>query len=288
MIVGTSMPLIVVSIIIIISVAVSAQESLAVGRFFNPPNALAKPSLNFSTNPVWTIGAVETIKFTTVYSNYTINLWQQHQNGASATIGPTIFQTEFGAVTQFDWSVQVFEFDLRTSNVFFLWLESLVEGDGDDEPLSVTSHFFNITADSVNSNVSSSASSSTVTTTTATASCGEVPCSNSITATTSSTYSSPQEASPSLNTGAQAGIGIGAALVGLFAAAGAYFLIQRSRRKRGDENGDAELEMRVPKEEQGEEQWRKQLSQYPIELDTGRIYTVFGDPYPARELAELG
>ncbi|KAI5863209.1 hypothetical protein GGS23DRAFT_596978 [Durotheca rogersii] len=124
---------------------VSAQESLRVGRFFNPPNSLGGSELDFSNNPVWRVGDVETIKFTTTYSDYDIVLWQQDLKGAFATMGPAIFQTTSGAVTQFDWSVQVYGFDLKYSDVFFLWLSPLDGGDGDEKPLSLTTRYFNIT-----------------------------------------------------------------------------------------------------------------------------------------------
>jgi hypothetical protein len=69
----------------------SDQPSLAVGRFFNPPDAPESPA-PFSTNPVWTIGEVQTIKFTTVYPNYTIALWQQNLGGGFANLGPILFR----------------------------------------------------------------------------------------------------------------------------------------------------------------------------------------------------
>ena len=77
---------------------IAAQESLKVGRFFQPPNSPANPEDNaFSNNPVWSVGDVQTIQFTTTFLNYTIALWQQALpgrplQGAPAVRGPIIFR----------------------------------------------------------------------------------------------------------------------------------------------------------------------------------------------------
>jgi hypothetical protein len=77
----------------VIQLAFAAQQSLQAGRFFNPPNSPADLADNaFSENPVWTIGEVQTIQFTTTYLNYTIALWQQDLRQGAATLGPIIFR----------------------------------------------------------------------------------------------------------------------------------------------------------------------------------------------------
>ncbi|KAI1374627.1 hypothetical protein F4677DRAFT_425620 [Hypoxylon crocopeplum] len=278
---------------------ISAQDSIQVGRFFNPPNALAEPTLNFSTNPVWRVGGVETIKFTTVYSNYTISLWQQNLDGGSASLGPSIFQTQSGAVTQFDWSVQLFGFDLETSNIFFLWLTPLETSE--DDPLSVTSRYFNITADAASSTSSSISSSSTVssTATTFTSSVTAASSSTSAASTDSSSVSLSQSSKSrppgSLSTGAQAGIGVGAALVGIAAITGAFFFVrQQRRRQKNSENARSpndgsqpDMMMTTARSPFGEERQSKPLPPlHPTELDAGGPYAgpFYHDP---REPAEL-
>jgi hypothetical protein len=66
------------------------DDSKDAGQFFNPPDSLGSTH-NYSTNLVYTIGKPQTIKFTTVYSHYSINLWQQNIGEDSATQGPSIF-----------------------------------------------------------------------------------------------------------------------------------------------------------------------------------------------------
>ncbi|OTB17959.1 hypothetical protein K445DRAFT_315710 [Daldinia sp. EC12] len=199
------------------------QDSLKVGKFFNPPNAIDGPT-DYATNPVWTLGEVQTIKFTTTYSNYTIDLWQQSPGGNSATAGPSIFQTRNGAVTQFDWSVQSFEFDLSEFNVFFLWLSPLLTDD--PNPLSVTSRYFNITRAPASSSASSSSTSAPTSSNTS-------PPASSATQSTTSSPTASQTANPDngLSAGASAGIGVGAALVVIFLVAGGFFLWRRRRNR---------------------------------------------------------
>lgn len=79
------------SILILLLIPLNAQESLKVGRFFNPPNTDASDP-GYENDPVWKIGETKTIQFTTTYSNYTIALWQQTLAGGSATLGPIIFR----------------------------------------------------------------------------------------------------------------------------------------------------------------------------------------------------
>lgn len=70
------------------SPVVSAQDSP--GRFFNPADS--GPASDFSEDAIWRVGETQTIKFTTTYSSYTIDLWQQDTQGGSASQGPSIFR----------------------------------------------------------------------------------------------------------------------------------------------------------------------------------------------------
>ncbi|KAI0014949.1 hypothetical protein F4780DRAFT_766204 [Xylariomycetidae sp. FL0641] len=204
---------------------VSAQESNTVGKFFNPPNTLG-PTTDYSTNPVWTIGETQTIKFTTIYQNYTIELWQQDVGKPSATAGPIIFQAHNGAVTQFDWAVQLFSFNLLTSNIFFLWIKPLGE---DPDALEVTSHYVNFTTEE-NTASKSSASSKATFSSSSTSSTASPP----IIAPASSTSSkaSPESGTAEgLSTGAKAGIGVGISLLVIAALGLGVCFFRRSRRK---------------------------------------------------------
>ncbi|KAI1261445.1 hypothetical protein F5Y18DRAFT_205201 [Xylariaceae sp. FL1019] len=109
----------------------------ASGQFYFPPASEANE--NFSENPVYVIDDTSTIKYTTTSQDYSINVYQQNLEENSADIGPALFITTGGAITQFLWPVQVYQFDLLTSNVFFLRLTS------DSDSTSFDSHFFNIT-----------------------------------------------------------------------------------------------------------------------------------------------
>ncbi|KAK9413737.1 hypothetical protein SUNI508_11680 [Seiridium unicorne] len=118
----------------------SDQPSVAAGRFINPANALDTPA-SYGETALWTVDEVQTIKFTTTYSNYTIALWQQSNKGGSALLGPVIFQTQTSVFPQFDWVVQSFDFYLTLSPVFFLWLHAGTASDqGAPESLSLPSY----------------------------------------------------------------------------------------------------------------------------------------------------
>lgn len=60
------------------------------GKFFTPPQS--GDNRDYSNDRIYRIGEVETIKFTTVYSNYSIKLWQQDIGGGGSTDGLTIFR----------------------------------------------------------------------------------------------------------------------------------------------------------------------------------------------------
>ncbi|KAI0144528.1 hypothetical protein GGR57DRAFT_481768 [Xylariaceae sp. FL1272] len=195
----------------LISVVTSVSTA---GTFYSPPESEANQ--DFSNNPIYVIDQDQTIKYTTFFENYTINLWHQSLTGQSAKPGPAVFSTTNGAVSQFTWNVQVYQFDLSISNVFFLWLTSA------SDSRSLSSHYFNITDKPLTSSTTAvtSSTTSTVAATTTT----------SLPTQTSST-STPPSAS-GLSTGAQAGIGVGASLVGIAAVIIAIVSCRRSRHKR--------------------------------------------------------
>ncbi|KAI0184541.1 hypothetical protein EV127DRAFT_486010 [Xylaria flabelliformis] len=201
------------------------------GQFFNPPKAV-EGTHDYSTNPVYLLGETQTIKFTTGYSNYSINLWQEILGQGAASKGQGIFSTENGAVTQFDWQVQVYQFDLSASSVFFLWLTSSTLNSDGTEPMSVTSHYFNISSNPSPSGSSSSTSSSTRTDLPTQLSTSSLLPTTTTTTTSLPIATSSQNPAPGgLNTGAKAGIGVGASLAGVAIITLSWLLFRRSKQK---------------------------------------------------------
>ncbi|KAI1740074.1 hypothetical protein F4680DRAFT_419611 [Xylaria scruposa] len=199
------------------------------GQFFNPPKAV-EGTHDYSTNPVYMLGETQTIKFTTTYSSYSINLWQEILGQGAASKGQGIFSTENGAVTQFDWQVQLYRFDLSASNVFFLWLNSSTQNSDGTQPMPVSSHYFNISGNPSPSSSSSSTSSRTDLPT-------QLPTTSLLPTETKTTTSLPiatssQSPAPGgLNTGAKAGIGVGASLAGVAIITLSWLLFRRSGEK---------------------------------------------------------
>lgn len=148
-------------------------------------------------------------------------------------------ETSTGTVTQFDWSVQLFEFDLKIYNVFFLWLHPGDASDqGSGEDLSVTSHYVNFTSSISSSSPTPTSTSSAKTslpstshTSTQTPETLSVTSIGSFVQTATSTAISGSTSDGGLSTGAEAGIGVGASLVGLAAVAGCGALIWHLRKK---------------------------------------------------------
>jgi hypothetical protein len=203
--------------------------------FVNP--TLPGPNQAFSANPAWDVGSTQTIKWSSNYENFTINLWQQDLGfqGAALGPGPTIFcnagplpfpltvltpmisaaKANYDKdVDQFDWVVQTFNFALSESNVFFLWLTTPGVG-------GITSHYFNISKEATSSSSSSSSISSS---TSASRSTSSVPSTSSSSAASSSDASlaapatnPTQTASVNngLTNGAKIGIGVGASFGGV-------------------------------------------------------------------------
>lgn len=233
---------------IFLPVATSASKS---GQFFVPPEP--GPNQDYTENSRYVIGETRRIKFTTTFRDYTINLWQQSLTQSAATKGPAIFSVSRltscfpiinqlltlpqkgvpdGAVTEFDWLVQLYQFDLSDSNVFFLWLNS-----SSDSSLLFSSHYFNITDQtSTSSTPTPSSSTASKSSLTLTRPSTTSPSPSSTTSPTPPSTPTPTLPPPNvLSTGAQAGIGVGAALAGLAAIIIAVVFYRRSRQQRSRE-----------------------------------------------------
>jgi len=224
---GSDTFVLVMFLFFLLCIAIHSVIAQDIGQFFNPPIAIDKQP-NFNSNPVYTVGETQLIKWTTIYSNYSINIWQEslaQDENHSAKQGPAIFQTELGAVTQFEWIVQSFQFDLTVSNVFFLWLIS----PGNDK--STTSHYFNISAESVSSSSSSTSSSTTSLSSTTSPAPTATSATPSAIATTSPAAEQVSKSSGGMTKGGDIALGVGLA-VGLSAIAAAIFIALRMKRKR--------------------------------------------------------
>jgi hypothetical protein len=72
----------------LLAVVVDSVAAQSAGFFLNPP--VGTNQNNFAFDPVWILGETQTIQWTTIFSNYSITLWQQNLAGGSATAGPAI------------------------------------------------------------------------------------------------------------------------------------------------------------------------------------------------------
>ncbi|KAK3294030.1 uncharacterized protein B0H64DRAFT_433284 [Chaetomium fimeti] len=126
-------------------------------QWFQPP----------TKRELWHVGDVHNIQYHTDLTWYTITLWQQAISGGWATPGPVIYQTNSGPANVLDWTVQLYDFDLESSNVFFFWLKEggPENATGPVKGQTMSSGYFNITDQpSPTTTSSSSSSSSTVST----------------------------------------------------------------------------------------------------------------------------
>jgi hypothetical protein len=216
---------------------------LALAQFPFPPSGY-----------VFRIGETQTIKWHTTLPNFTIGFWQQALAGNSASLGPILIRvsksfvaravrccitranrvpesTNGPAITQFDWVVQIYGFDLRTSNIFFFWL---IQGDamqqGNQSAPGFSSAIFNITDQgSPSGSVSSQPTTKSQTSQTSTSSSAVT---LGLGANPGPPSGSGSGQSEGLSTGSLTGIAVGASLVGIAFISGAVYWIRKSRKKR--------------------------------------------------------
>lgn len=157
--------------------------------------------------------------------------------------------------SSFTWTVDLYDFDIALSNVFFFWIfNGSASNQGDMDVPNVSSAYFNITADdpptatsSTSSSTTSSATSKTSASTSSTASVTDSSSESSQTASSSATAAlipqasdhSSNEAGNSggISTGAGIGIGLGLGLVGISAVVCASIIVWYKRRKRDPNRG---------------------------------------------------
>ncbi|KAG9230995.1 hypothetical protein BJ875DRAFT_487427 [Amylocarpus encephaloides] len=210
-----------------------------IGHFSNPPTG--GKVLNFRENLVWTIGDKQTIKWTSIYDSFNIELWQQNLATGAGLLGPSIFAISplnSITVTEFDWNVDVFQFDIRVSNVYFLWLKPVpYKGQ-----LSATSHYFNLSQKA--SSITSKSTSAAISTSISHASTEETTSLTTSISTTSAVSSSLGTVSPVLETslpstntpttGHDVSLVLGSVfgVVAVFLLAGVSFWFYRKKKKR--------------------------------------------------------
>ncbi|KAH6838473.1 hypothetical protein B0I37DRAFT_419412 [Chaetomium sp. MPI-CAGE-AT-0009] len=167
-------------------------------------------------------------------TNYTIALWQEGPPGTqTASKGPVLFGTVTGPDTGFKWEVQLYDFKLKDSNVFFLWLkQGGANNQHNNNAPGFSTPYFNITNAPRPITTSKPSTTTDLSTSTnppsSTSSPAESPSPMSTASSSTSASASPSSTAPSadndaepsvqgtsgLPVGAQAGIGVGVAVIG--------------------------------------------------------------------------
>ncbi|RDL40933.1 uncharacterized protein BP5553_00912 [Venustampulla echinocandica] len=184
--------------------------------FYNPP---PHEYPNHSSNPVWVIGERQVIRWSTSFPEYSMVLMQQSRNGSVDEDGPSVFETTKATVTQFDWLVQNFQFDLAVSNIFYF----MIAGDSS----GFSSFPFNMTSAPLSTTSSTSTTFSTPTSTLG------------YTSTLPTLPSSPtpsDTSSSGLSKTSLVGIGIGVAIAIVLAIVSAFIIYSRKKEKAGPEH----------------------------------------------------
>lgn len=141
----------------------------------------------------------------------------------------------------FAWTVDLYEFDLGVSNVFFFWIFEGSAANQGTSLIQVSSAYFNISDEAVPSPSSSYTASAATTSLSSTVSSQPTDTGTTATANAESTTTSPSaesrtsssaSANSGVSTGAGIGIGVGVGIVGLSAIACAVIVVRYKRRKR--------------------------------------------------------
>ncbi|KAK8165272.1 hypothetical protein BKA80DRAFT_270951 [Phyllosticta citrichinensis] len=98
------------------------------------------PSDNFIADPVWEIGSVQRVSWTTTLEAYYIALFHQQINPGSGIQIETVhtLHSNGSGDQYFDWTVDTYDTNTAASPVFFFWINP-----GSSE--GFTSHYFNVT-----------------------------------------------------------------------------------------------------------------------------------------------
>ncbi|KUI74011.1 hypothetical protein VM1G_09595 [Cytospora mali] len=119
--------------------------------FTNPHYVTASGHGRFKNNIVWYVGQNQEVAYNLTGFNgveaYFINIWQQDLSKSSASKGPTLDSGDFSDGRDrhhsFNWTVQLYDYDLSTSNVFYFWFFNSSSPE-DPSVARIASSFFNI------------------------------------------------------------------------------------------------------------------------------------------------
>jgi hypothetical protein len=135
-------------VLLVITALLGATGVLAddnYGIFTTPPRS--GPNEFYGDNPVYQIGTTLQIKWNTGMRVYWLNIWQQWLNETRALPSDVTLMSKAASAVEPKgtvWDVQLYDFDLELSNVFFFGITE--EG---DLSAGFTSHYFNLTRDPV-------------------------------------------------------------------------------------------------------------------------------------------
>lgn len=253
------------------------------------------PSNNFVADEVWPIGSVQNIQWTTNQTVYSIALFHQSIDPASGQQLETIYcmfsrlwpfatmltlyiATTSGTGNQdFQWPVQIYNSDLSSSPIYFLWLNPGAK-DG------FTSHYFNVTNAAVASTSSASSSSSSSTSSSSSSSSSTSSSTPSPTTTPSSSGlpTSGNNDSNSVPTSLKAGIGVGLGLgIPLVLIAGAWIGLKAAKQRKSSwqSNDPSQSATQVTVEKN---QWSHDFG--PYASVSHEVHEVHADPPPPAEL----
>ncbi|KAG8164281.1 hypothetical protein KVR01_006199 [Diaporthe batatas] len=249
--------------------------------FSSPNYVVSYGPGQYQSNVLWYVGETKEVVYDISdvvdgLETYTIALWQQSMAGGGANLGPVvnsepswsswavnlpplIMLSHTGKAAtdsdqhSFTWTVNLYEFDVTWSNVFFFWIFNGSASDqGNMDGPNVSSAYFNITADDPQT-VSSTTSSATSTTSTSTPGTSTLtsattsefagniePTQTTVDSATTAPTSKAADSGSSdtvngggISTGARIGIGVGVGLVGISAVVCAGIIVWYKRKKRG-------------------------------------------------------
>ncbi|EEP80267.1 predicted protein [Uncinocarpus reesii 1704] len=181
-----------------LAIAGSAGLNPEKNRFVNPGRG--------GPTPVWLVGEEQVISWKTEMEVYNISLWHEFPGGGGATFGSVLYSASSSAMPMnFTWTVQLYDFDLSFSNVFFFWFNR-----GAREHF--ISRYFNITRDD---SILSTRSTATTMSTATTSVPSSLPSSPDASATattpieTADATPSSEPQSDGLTTNSKVGLGVG-------------------------------------------------------------------------------
>ncbi|KAK7755698.1 hypothetical protein SLS62_002309 [Diatrype stigma] len=235
----------------LLSAAIFWRETVQAGGFINPSYTTPYGPGAYQNTRVWRVGEVHEVRFNPegiqAYNGYTLALWQKGIHGGD-TLGPILDRSDTIPTSEiaFNWTVDLADFHLEWSNVYYMWL-----WDGDNQGNmdfpQVSSAYFNIT-DGTDEFAPSSTSSAVTTSFTSvssapppsvapttTSSEAETPTTEAASS-SSSGGSSSDGGGGSLSTGAGIGIGlgVGAGVLGVSGVVCTWLLVRHRRKRQQD------------------------------------------------------